>query len=163
MEDLNKPVVPDSDMSRRARLKSAAWDEPVVAAAAVPMVAADIAPAVEEATRVSCDPGVSTTDPLSSTKLWFWGLDVDRNDGYFPVGQAFTITSEELDFSSIVTGTWNCTIAPGEAGKWIVAPASGIVVCYVDYNSPTAGTALIFSDGPVMPGHLSQCVVDFGA
>lgn len=136
-------------MKRRSVVKAAAWAAPVVAVAvSAPMASASVEPP-EEATTI----GATTTSPFVGNVgiIRPFGLAPNGEDGFFPNGQTFTLTSD-LDFNSIVTSISGGTITQVSPGVWLVTPDPGSTAVDIRFNSPSAGTYTLTSDGPADAG-----------
>ncbi len=135
--------------ARRTVLVTAAWAAPIVAGGvAVPALSASEPPV--EATSI----GATTTSPLVGNVgiIRPFGIDPGGDDGAFPDGQTFTLTSSNLDFSSIVTSITGGTITPTGSGTWLITPNPGVTNVDIRFNSPNTGTYTLTSNGPVDAG-----------
>ncbi|KAB1661091.1 hypothetical protein F8O07_03805 [Pseudoclavibacter sp. CFCC 13796] len=138
-------------LSRRTIIKAGAWAAPVVAiAAAAPMSAAASTDPLPEATSI----GATTTSPFVNEfgRIEVFGQDATAEDGFFPTGQIFTLTSADLDFNAIVTSITGGTITPSGANTWIITPNSGANIVKIRFSSPVPGSYSVSTSGPATGG-----------
>ncbi|MFT4135462.1 hypothetical protein [Microbacterium sp.] len=136
------------NISRRTVVKGAAWAAPVIAVAvAAPLAAATV---VLVATSI----GATTTSPIVNQvgRIRPFGIDANGDDGKFPAGQTFTLTSAELDFDSIITSITGGTVTKTGTGTWIITPAADVVAVDIRFTSSVAGSYTLVSNGPVSSG-----------
>ena len=148
MDEIQSDVTPQGP-SRRTIVTAAAWAVPVVAvAAAAPMASASTEP--EIATSI----GATTTSPFTNAVglISPFGIDDLGADRFLPDGQTFTLSSDTLDFSTIVTSIAGGTITPSGVGTWLITPNPGATRVSISFNSPTTGSYTLHNNGPADGG-----------